>query len=66
VYVFADSPENDAANYTNRSVYPMLHFLREASIDRALEHYQNPEDIPFANIDFARGKGVSFMEKLAM
>lgn len=64
LYRFAGSPENDAANYTNRSLYPMLHVLREASIDKALEHYENPEDIPAANIDFAREKGLSFMEKL--
>jgi hypothetical protein len=64
LYQFADAPENDAANYTNRSVYPMLHLLREASIDRALEHYKSPENIPSANIDFARGKGLSSMEKL--
>ncbi|MGZ8935228.1 MAG: DUF1415 domain-containing protein [Methylobacter sp.] len=64
LYQFAGSPENDPANYTNRSVYPMLHLLREAGIDRALAHYKNPEDIPSANIDFARRKGLSFMEKL--
>jgi hypothetical protein len=64
LYQFAGSPENDPANYTNRSVYPMLHLLREAGIDTALAHYKNPENIPSANIDFAREKGLSFMEKL--
>lgn len=43
LYLFASVAENDAANYTNRSVYPMLHLLREASIDKALEHYKEPE-----------------------
>ena len=64
LYRFADSTENDAANYTNRSVYPMLHFLREASIDKALEHYKNPGNIPIANIALARGKGLDAMTKL--
>ncbi|MGR8941808.1 MAG: DUF1415 domain-containing protein [Gammaproteobacteria bacterium] len=64
LYQFANSPEDDAANYTNRSVYPMLHLLREAGIHKALAHYKNPENIPSANIDFAREKGLSFMEKL--
>ncbi|MGJ0484731.1 MAG: DUF1415 domain-containing protein [Methylomicrobium sp.] len=64
LYQFDKAPENDAANYTNRSVYPMLHLLREAGIDKALAHYKNPENIPSANIAFARGKGLSFMEKL--
>jgi hypothetical protein len=29
-----------------------------------LEHYKHPENIPSANIDFARKKGLSFMRKL--
>ena len=64
LYVFANTTENDPANYTNRSVYPMLHFLREASIDKALEHYKDPENIPGRNIDFAREKGLTYMKML--
>jgi hypothetical protein len=64
LYQFNDSTENDAANYTNRSVYPMLHLLREASIDKALEQYKNPENIPLTNITLARSKGLSSMNKL--
>jgi uncharacterized protein len=64
LYRFADAPDNDAANYTNRSVYPMLHFLREAGIDKALEHYNDPESIPDRNIHFAREKGIVYMKML--
>jgi uncharacterized protein len=64
LYRFAGSTENDAANFTNRSIYPMLHLLREASIEKALEQYKNPENIPFANIALARGKGMASMNKL--
>jgi hypothetical protein len=64
LYQFANSPINDAANFTNRSVYPMLHLLREASIDKALEHYKNPEEIPNRNINFAREKGHLYMKML--
>ncbi|MEO6730097.1 MAG: DUF1415 domain-containing protein [Ferruginibacter sp.] len=63
-YKFADSTESDAANYTNRSIYPMLHLLRESSIDKALEHYKDPENIPDRNIDFARKKGLEYMKML--
>jgi uncharacterized protein len=63
-YRFADAPDNDAANYTNRSVYPMLHLLRESSIDRALEQYEHPENIPERNISFAREKGMVYMKML--
>lgn len=64
LYLFADAAENDAANYTNRSMYPMLHLLRESSIDKALEHYADPESIPEKNVDFARKKGIVFMKML--
>jgi uncharacterized protein len=64
LYVFANSSPNDAANYTNRSVYPMLHLLREESIDKALAHYQDPENIPGRNINFAREKGLTYMKML--
>jgi uncharacterized protein len=64
LYLFAGSNEDDAANYTNRSIYPMLHLLREESIDKALEHYHEPESIPERNINFALEKGLVYMKML--
>ncbi|HKC35260.1 MAG TPA: DUF1415 domain-containing protein [Chitinophagaceae bacterium] len=64
LYLFANSNENDPANYTNRSIYPMLHLLREESIDKALEHYKSPESIPTRNINFTREKGLTYMKML--
>lgn len=64
LYRFAGSPEMDAANYTNKAVYPMLHLLREDSIDKALKHYKDPENIPDRNIKFAREKGLTYMKML--
>jgi hypothetical protein len=64
LYLFAGAAENDAANYTNRSLYPMLHLLRESSIDKALLNYAEPEEIPNRNIDFARNKGLAYMKLL--
>ncbi len=63
-YCFAGSTEKDAANYTNRSPYPMLHILREDSVTRALTSFKNPELIPEKNIAFARTKGLLFMQML--
>ena len=63
-YCFAGSANNDAANYTNRSIYPMLHLLREESIEAALERYTTPGEIPEHNIDFARKKGTAYMKML--
>ncbi len=54
---FADSYDNDPANYTNRSPYPMLHILREDSVTKALETYKNPEEIPEKNVALARELG---------
>lgn len=63
-YIFGGAPVNDAANYTNRSIYPMLHLLREEQIEQALERYPDPEKIPDNNIYFAREKGVQYMKML--
>jgi len=64
LYCFAESSADDAANYTNRSIYPMLHLLREESIEQALKRYANPEQIPERNIRFAREKGILYMKML--
>ena len=63
-YMFEGSSNDDPANYTNRSIYPMLQILRESSITQALENFPAPENIPQRNIDFARQKGLDFMQKL--
>lgn len=64
LYQFAGSPPDDAANYTNRSVYPMLHLLREESIEKALDNYPDSEQIPERNIHFAHEKGLVYMKML--
>ena len=64
LYLFANSDENDPANYTNRSIYPMLQLLREESIDKALASYKDPESIPVRNINFAKEKGLAYMKML--
>jgi len=64
LYLFSNSDENDPANYTNRSIYPMLHLLREESIDKALANYKDTESIPVRNINFAKGKGIAYMKML--
>jgi len=61
-YCFAESSDNDPANYTNRSPYPMLHIIREASIELALQSYQNPEQIPERNIALTRELGLEKMQ----
>jgi hypothetical protein len=63
-YLFAGSGPNDAANYTNRSPYPMLHILREESVSRAVDSYPDTMKIPERNAAFAREKGLAYMQRL--
>jgi hypothetical protein len=63
-YRFEDAPDNDPADFTNKSLYPMLHLLREEDMEKALEQYPDPAGIPVRNMRFARQKGLAFMENL--
>ena len=63
-YVFSGSEPNDAANYTNRSPYPMLHILREESVSRVIDGHPDTLQIPLKNVAFARGKGIEYMQRL--
>ncbi|HHF0526845.1 TPA: DUF1415 domain-containing protein [Legionella anisa] len=49
-YCFADVLATDVSNYTNRSPYPMLHILRESSIEKAIDYYGDTSKIPDNNI----------------
>ena len=49
-FQFADTEPDDITNYTNRSPYPTLHLIREASIDRAVEAFPEAETIYEANM----------------
>ena len=64
LYCFEGAPKDDAANYTNRSPFPMLQILREESITKALENFPDPDSIPEKNIEYARKKGLVYMEVL--
>ncbi|WP_333873308.1 DUF1415 domain-containing protein [Methylobacter sp.] len=63
-YCFQGSDQYDASNYTNRSPYPMLHLLRETSIEQAVAEYPDPENIPQHNIELTRKLGLAKMQTL--
>lgn len=63
-YCFADADVDDVANFTNRSPYPMVHFIREAELARALRAYPNPQLIPQRNIQRLRGMGTTAVKDL--
>ena len=63
-YQFAGSEPDDADNLTNRAPYPILHLLREASIDRAVAAYPDPDAIIERNIATVRELGFAGWDKL--
>ena len=56
-YQFGGTEPDDAENYTNRSPYPILHLLREESLDRVLESTEHAEQIPIRNIKLMNSMG---------
>ena len=63
-YQFTGTEPEDAENLTNRAPYPVLHLIREASIERVLKNYPDPESIPANNI--RRVQALSEEEKLQL
>ena len=49
-YQFAGTDADDLGNATNRSPYPTLHLLREASVDRAVAAFAQADSIVEANL----------------
>jgi hypothetical protein len=49
-YQFADTGPSDIENHTNRSPFPTLHLLREASVERAVAGVPDPDSIYRTNI----------------
>lgn len=56
-YQFADTEPDDIDNYSNRSPYPTLHLLREASVARAVEAFPDAGAIFEKNIEMLRQLG---------
>ena len=56
-YQFAGTGAQDIENYTNRSPYPMLHLLREASVARAVASFPGVDEIGRKNIQTLRRLG---------
>ena len=63
-YQFADTQPDDMENFTNRSPYPTLHLLREASVDKAVEAFPEAEQIFEKNIATMNKLGHEGWDKL--
>lgn len=49
-YQFEGTLANDVENFTNRSPLPMLHIIRERSVERAVANFPDAAQIPTRNI----------------
>jgi len=63
-YRFADTAPDDVENYTNRCPYPMLHLLREQSLERSIAGYPDTEQIPLRNIALMKRLGIVRLQQL--
>jgi len=63
-YIFSGSNENDPANYTNRSPYPMLHILKEDLLEIAIDKHPDVDAIPDQNIEKAQKLGLAYFKNL--
>jgi len=65
-YQFAGTAVDDIENYSNRSPYPTLHLLREASVDRAVDAFPDADQIPDTNIETLKQLGHEGWAKLGL
>lgn len=63
-YQFAGTEPDDVENYSNRSPYPMLHLIREQSLERAVANYPDADKIPERNIALLNRLGRNKMQVL--
>jgi hypothetical protein len=63
-YQFSDTASDAAENYTNRSPYPLLHLLREASLERAIADTPDAAEIPARNINLMNSIGQDKLKAL--
>lgn len=65
-YQFEGTTKDDITNYTNRAPYPILHLLRESSLETALARYPDPDSIYRNNMATLRKLGLSGWKALGI
>ena len=56
-YLFDGEDKDSASHFSNRSPYPLIHFLREEMVTAALDNVDMPQQIPERNIALLEGLG---------
>lgn len=65
-FQFDGTNTDDITNYTNRSPYPTLHFIREDSIEKAAQAFPDPAVIFERNMNLLREMGHDGWDKLGI
>lgn len=65
-YQFAGTAPDDIENFTNRSPYPTLHLLREASVGRAVAAFPEAADIFETNMQTLDKLGIAGWRALGL
>ena len=65
-YQFSGTSPDDIENFTNRSPYPILHLLREDSIERAVEAFPDASEIYEKNMETLQRLGLDGWRDLAV
>ena len=63
-YRFEGTEAESSENFTNRSPFPMLHLLREVSVEEAVAHHPDPDAIPKRNIALMNEMGNEQLQQL--
>lgn len=63
-YQFAGTSPMDPENYTNRSPFPLLHLLKESSLEKAISAYPDTGQIPEDNIALMNQLGQRRLKQL--
>ncbi len=63
-YQFGGTHPDDAENYTNRAPYPLMHLIREASLERAIAAYPDVDEVPVRNVALMNSLGQNKLQTL--
>ena len=66
LFQFEGTEPDDIGNYTNRSPYPTLHLIREASLEKAVAAYPDPEAIYERNSETLEKRGLEGWKALGI
>ena len=65
-YQFGGTQPDDVENFTNKSPYPLLHLIREDSLERAIAQYPDSDQIPERNITLLNSLGRNKVQTLLL